>query len=169
MADNIKTIRILKKDLPEFSGSHGTYSVRFKIASVDQNRDSHWSPFYFVNINPQVAIDHTQAIVNSANKTVSCVWTVDNTQGSTFDIYIRWIGASATGQSQIERYPWKYVNTISNTSYLGIIPTSITAYNKNGTTSSVTPTSVQIAVQTPTYPKERFTSATLFETTAAAL
>lgn len=45
---NIKKIRILKKDLPNYIGNNDElfYQMRYRIISEDKNRSSHWSPIY---------------------------------------------------------------------------------------------------------------------------
>ncbi len=46
--NNIKKIRILKKDLPNYIGDNSnlSYQIRYRIISEDKNRISHWSPIY---------------------------------------------------------------------------------------------------------------------------
>jgi hypothetical protein len=45
---NIKKVRILKKDLPNYIGNNDElfYQMRYRIVSEDKNRYSHWSPIH---------------------------------------------------------------------------------------------------------------------------
>ena len=48
---NIKKVRVLKKDLPNYIGNNDElfYQMRYRIISEDKNRSSHWSPIYKLN------------------------------------------------------------------------------------------------------------------------
>jgi hypothetical protein len=131
----IKKVIIPKSSLPEISGIGQDYVVRYRIVSEDKNRYSYWSQKY------RVAIPNTTAVpfsVTKSGSTITAVWTPDNNIKSEFDIYIKW-----------DSEEWKYVTTVYSTIYASVI--------KNGATK------VKIAAQIPTFPKERFSSATLFE------
>ena len=45
---NIKKVRILKKDLPNYIGNNDElfYQMRYRVVSEDKNRSSHWSPIH---------------------------------------------------------------------------------------------------------------------------
>jgi hypothetical protein len=45
---NIKKVRILKKDLPNYIGNDDElfYQMRYRVISEDKNRSSHWSPIH---------------------------------------------------------------------------------------------------------------------------
>lgn len=45
---NIKKVRILKKDLPNYIGNNDElfYQMRYRVISEDKNRSSHWSPIH---------------------------------------------------------------------------------------------------------------------------
>ena len=45
---NIKKVRILKKDLPNYVGNNDElfYQMRYRVVSEDKNRSSHWSPIH---------------------------------------------------------------------------------------------------------------------------
>ena len=45
---NIKKVRILKKDLPNYVGNNDElfYQMRYRVISEDKNRSSHWSPIH---------------------------------------------------------------------------------------------------------------------------
>lgn len=148
----IKKIVIPKKDLPPLDGNNLQYSIKFRILSDDKNRSSYWSPIYNISVDAEAPTDITH-IVHHDNNTdlITAVWTLpailtetpttaENIQANLkeFDVYVQW-----------DLEPWKYVTTVNNTIY---------AINKKTGASTI-----KIAVQKPTFPKERFTGATLFE------
>lgn len=139
MVDNgIKKVIIPKESLPAISGDNQAYILRYRIVSDDKNRYSHWSPQYKISIDPVSSINYSLD-VNQSNQTFTLVWeSVPDTP--VFDIYIK-----------IDTNDWVYVTSISGTSYSGLINSSWTH--------------IQLAVQIPTYPKKRYTDATLFVTT----
>jgi hypothetical protein len=138
MADQgIKKVIISKKNLPAIFGETSEYIVRYRIVSEDKNRTSHWSPQYKLSVAPRTAIAHSIS-ANLVTNTVSVVWGAQE-DISQYDIYIKWSGDT-----------WNFVSTVSSTSYSFLI--------KPGSTS------VQVAVQVPTFPKQRFTNSTLFQT-----
>lgn len=139
MVDNgIKKVIIPKESLPAISGDNQAYILRYRIVSDDKNRYSHWSPQYKISIDPVSSINYSLN-VNQSNQTFTLVWeSVPDTP--VFDIYIK-----------IDTNDWVYVTSISGTSYSALINSSWTH--------------IQLAVQIPTYPKKRYTDATLFVTT----
>lgn len=143
MADSgIKKAVVLKSSLPALSGIGQEYVVRYRIVSEDKNRFSHWSPQYKLGLPNLEPIDYSVA-VQSAFNTVTLVWdSVDDIKE--YDVYIKWGAAE-----------WKYATTIATTTYSTLI--------KSGETT------VKLAVQKPTFPKNRFSGSTLFETPAQAL
>lgn len=143
MADSgIKKVVISKKDLPPISGEQKGYVVRYRIASEDKNRYSHWSPQYKVQVAPQTEIPFSLT-VDSVKNTVALIWNV--IEGiSSFDVYTKINGGE-----------WTYSATVFTNSYSSIV--------------SSTTTSVQIAVQIPTYPKKRYSDSTLFVTPSTAI
>jgi hypothetical protein len=70
---------------------------------------------------------------------INLVWQPRESSSNNFDVYIKW-----------DNDPYIYVGSVSTTMYACLI--------KNGASS------VKFAVQVPTFPKERFVSATIFET-----
>jgi hypothetical protein len=140
MADNnIKKVIILKKDLPQFYGSDQEYVVKYRIITEDKNRTSHWSPNYKLPVAPVTAIDYRIAVEQSHDM-INAVWTPNSTTKSEFDIYVKW-----------DSDPWQFISTVFTTSYSTIIKSGAAHF--------------QLAVQVPTFPKERFSGATLFEST----
>ena len=138
----IKKVIINKKDLPPISGEQNGYIVRYRIASEDKNRYSHWSPQYKVQVAAQTAIPFSLT-VDSVKNTVSLIWNVVDGISS-FDVYTKINGGE-----------WIYSTTVSTNSYSNIVPSTVT--------------SVQIAVQIPTHPKKRYSDSTLFVTASTAI
>lgn len=142
MADQgIKKAIVLKPSLPAIHGDGQDYLVRYRIVSEDKNRSSHWSPIYSLVVDSvdliQYSIDIVINSIDPTKKSLQVIWTprVDQV---TFDIY-----------KKINNQSWAYAQTVGTNVWSTII---------NNTT-----TSIAIAVQTPTFPKKRYASATLFE------
>lgn len=134
---NIKKIVIVKKDLPEFYGTDQEYVVKYRVITEDKNRTSHWSPNYKIAVSSPDTIDYRVAVEQSHDM-INVVWNPSNNIKSEFDIYLKW-----------NSDPWEFVSTVFTTSYSTIIKEGANHF--------------RIAVQVPTFPKERFSGATLFE------
>lgn len=138
MADQgIKKVIIAKADLPQFYGTQQEYVVRYRIITEDKNRTSHWSPNHRIGLSDVAEIDYRIAVEQSHDM-ITVVWTPDSGTKSEFDVYIKW-----------DSEPWQFISTVFTTTYSTIIKTGAAHF--------------QIAVQVPTFPKERFAGATLFE------
>jgi hypothetical protein len=135
----IKKVVIQKSSLPEISGANQNYSLRFRIVSEDKNRSSHWSTKYRLSVPSVTGIDYRVA-VDQSHDMVTAVWVPEAGTKSEFDVYIKW-----------DNEAWQFVSTVFTTTYSTIIKTGANH--------------VQIAVQVPTFPKERFAGTTLFEST----
>lgn len=133
----IKKVIIPKASLPQRSGENKDYAVRFRIVSEDKNRSSHWSVKYSVPLPDVIGIDYRVA-VNQTSETITTVWTPEPGTKSEFDVYVKW-----------DSQPWQFISTVFTTSHSTIIKTGATT--------------VQIAVQVPTFPKQRYAGSTLFE------
>lgn len=148
----VKKVIIKKADLPAFSGELQSYLVRYRIVSEDRNRTSHWSPRYKINVSPEIDREAVppepwipHSVVLSANKQIiNVVWTPPANLKSDFDLYVKW------GEDD-----FKYVASIQTFSYSLL---ALSGY-----------TTVKLAVQVPTFPKQRFVKATLFESEEASL
>ena len=148
----VKKVIIKKQDLPAFDGVSQKYLVRYRITSEDRNRTSHWSPRYKINVDPEIDRESVppeswiaHSIVVSENKQIiNVVWTPPANLKSDFDLYVKW-GAD----------DFKYVTSIQTFSYSILVPEGYET--------------VQFAVQVPTFPKERFIKATLFESEEESL
>lgn len=143
MADpGIKKIIIPKASLPAVFGTGQKYVVRYRIISEDRNRTSHWSPQYSLNVAAQDPINYSVVVEQEAG-IIRLVWEhVDNI--SDYDVYVKWDSDN-----------WEYVTTISTTTYASLIRSGATSF--------------KFAVQIPTFPKQRFTGSTLFETPLGSL
>lgn len=148
----VKKVIIKKQDLPAFNGNLQSYLVRYRIVSEDRNRASHWSPRYKVNVEPEIDRDLDppedwipHSVVASENKQIiNIVWTPPANLKSDFDLYVKW------GTDD-----FKYVASMQTSSYTILVPLGYTA--------------AEFAVQVPTFPKERFLKATLFESDPVSL
>lgn len=148
----VKKVIIKKQDLPAFSGELQSYLVRYRIVSEDRNRTSHWSPRYKIGIQPKINREATppkdwisHSIVLSENKQViNVVWTSPANLKSDFDLYVKW------GTDD-----FKYLASIQTSSYT---VQALAGY-----------LTVEFALQVPTFPKKRFTKATLFESDPVSL
>jgi hypothetical protein len=148
----VKKVIIKKQDLPALNGASQNYLVRYRIVSEDRNRASHWSPRYKVNVEPEIdrELDPPEdwiphSVVASENKQIiNIVWTPPANLKSDFDLYVKW------GTDD-----FKYVESMQTSSYTILVPLGYTA--------------AEFAVQVPTFPKERFLKATLFESDPVSL
>jgi len=150
-----KKVIIKKELLPELDGDNLQYSLRFRVISDDRNRVSAWSPIYNISVDPEPAENITHSVHHDSNTDlVTVVWTMpatlteDPTTSESiqakikeFDVFVQW-----------DSEPWKYVTTVNNTIYaINVKPGAST---------------IKVAVQKPTFPKLRFSGATLFESSA---
>ena len=144
MADaGIKKVTILKSDLPGFNSLYGDYVVRYRIVSEDKNRTSHWSPQYKL-IAPEVGEIEFSYAKDLTNKMITFVWTPSDSSIGKFDIFLKWNNGA-----------WAYTSTVSTTTFAAVIPDGAT--------------SLQLAVQVPTFPKARVEAGTLFESSQISL
>jgi hypothetical protein len=136
MADiGIKKVTILKSDIKSISGDEQGYVLRYRVVSEDKNRSSHWSPQYKLSAEAQEPIAYS-INVDNPHDTATVVW--QNVVGvKEYDIYIKWDNAV-----------WNYITTVGSPSFA----TLTTGHNH-----------IELAVQVPTFPKQRFVGATLFE------
>jgi hypothetical protein len=153
----IKKAIIKKEDLPALNGELQNYLVRYRVVSEDKNRSSHWSQYYEVDVIPEIDRDRvidgvltpepwiSHSLVLSENKQIiNVVWTPPTNLKSDFDLYVKW------GSDD-----FKYLASIQTSSYT---VQTLTGYS-----------TVEFALQVPTFPKKRFTKATLFESEPMSL
>jgi hypothetical protein len=138
MADaGIKKVIIQKKNLPSISGVDNKYIVRYRIISEDKNRTSHWSSQYKLGAPLINTVKHSLS-VDPESDVIRLVWDqVKDISG--YDIYVKWDSGS-----------WEYIGNQSTNTYSCLVKDLATQ--------------VMFAVQTPTFPKTRFSAATLFQT-----
>ncbi len=148
MADaGIKNVIVKRESLPALSGQNIAYVVRYRIVSEDRNRVSHWSPRHTLISPSLLEIPHlvstTVSISDPTKVLVTTTWTPPlDVDIKSYDVYIK------------INNNWAYVgNTTTNT------------YSAIATVGST----FRIAVQVPTYPKGRFSDATLFESEDVSL
>jgi hypothetical protein len=141
--EKVKKVVIKKADLPAYSGDNQSYIVKYRVVSEDKNRSSHWSPQYRLPIASQAQVEYAIS-ASPATNMINLVWQTPESSNNKFDIYIKW-----------DSNAYIYAGSVATTMYACLI--------KNGAST------VKIAVQVPTFPKERFASATIFETTETSL
>lgn len=135
MADSqIKKVIIKKEDLPEFNGITQSYTVRYRVVSEDKNRSSHWSPYYSV-VKP--GTEQVLCSVQVVDNSVTMIWKQPTTAVKQYDIYFKLNNGS-----------WSYVASSTSTQFSTLIDQSTT--------------SIQVAIQLPTYPKQYFPLAAIF-------
>lgn len=138
----IKKVIVPKESLPAIFGSEHKYIVRYRIISEDKNRFSHWSQQYKITA-PTISQINYSVVVEQDVNIIRLVWQQPINM-SDFDIYVKWNNGD-----------WELSGSASMNNYTTLI--------KSGATSFA------FAVQAPTFPKQRFTNATLFETAVTAL
>jgi hypothetical protein len=159
MADeNIKKVIIPYAELPAIYGDTFTYNIRYRIISEDRNRQSHWSRIYSINASTN---NDGEPLINPYSYNY-IKETVTTDSGTTTNIRISWqITPGYTVPTVLSTYDifvkrdtgaWTYLDTTSAQTYSVL---------RTGSETTIT-----IAVQAPTYPKERSTSAELFVTSA---
>lgn len=158
---NIKKVIIPKSELPLVDGKTLKYNVRFRIVSEDKNRISHWSQMYDVSSLPVTPISDYAITTNNVTRVINLIW--QSSTETSFDIYVKWVGQAGTEAN----YNYQYLTTTFNYSYSTIHPVNIVDPTISPQTDPVTLTDVKkvrFLVQRPTYPKEIFAPALLFET-----
>jgi hypothetical protein len=145
MADiGIKKVTILKSDIKSIGGVSQNYVLRYRVISEDKNRSSHWSPQYSLSVpSLDPILNPTAYSVTVVGSTITCVW--EHAQGQSadkYDVYVNWDSVSSNDA-------WEYITTVNSPSYATIKRSGATKF--------------KIAVQVPTFPKQRFTGSTLFD------
>ena len=132
---NIKKVVIKKEDLPAFNGTDNKYYVRYRVISSDRNRSSHWSPYHSVSKQES---PETTCSVSVVSDVVNMVWKQPTGYNiKQFDIYFK-LGSQE----------WAYVSSSSSTQFSTLIDSSVS--------------SIQVAIQLPTYPHQYFVDAAIF-------
>jgi|LakMenEpi03Aug12_release.lakeMendotaPanAssembly.Ray.scaffolds.fasta_scaffold01813_19 hypothetical protein len=127
MAEVIKRVKILKKDLPFRNSTTNSYNIRYRIVEEEGNKSSHWSPIYNIYIPKENIVDAVLSF-DPSTKVFNLVWQPDESDIS-FDVYI----------SYDNKQTWQYINTAYSPYYSGIV--------------KPTATNFAVWVQKTTYPK----------------
>lgn len=131
----IKKVVIKKEDLPAFNGTTQKYYVRYRVVSEDKNRFSSWSPYYSVST---LTPEQLQCSVTVNSNVVSMVWKQPVVSRiKEYDIYFKLDGAD-----------WVYISSSSSTQFSTLIADAVST--------------LRVAIQLPTYPKQYFSAAALF-------
>jgi hypothetical protein len=131
---SVKKVIIKKEDLPAFNGITQAYTVRYRVVSEDKNRNSHWSPYYSVSKEaPEQVTCSVQVVENS----VTMVWKQPTSTIKQYDIYFKLNNGS-----------WNYIASSTSTQFSTLIDEGVTT--------------IQVAVQLPTYPRQYFPLAAIF-------
>jgi hypothetical protein len=137
----VKKVIIKKEDLPAFDGTNQAYTVRYRIVSEDKNRSSHWSPYYSVAKDaPEQVTCSVQVVENS----VTMVWKQPNSIVRQYDIYFK-----------LNNESWNYIASSTSTQFSTLIDEGATT--------------IQVAIQLPTYPRQYFPLASIFTSTQITL
>lgn len=132
---SIKKVIIKKEDLPAFNGNSQEYSVRYRIISEDKNRASHWSPYYLLKVPSTESVN---CIVTTNNHVVNMTWQQPkNSTIKQYDIYFK-----------LNNENWKYVASTTSLQFSSLIDSTVS--------------SLMVAIQLPTYPKQYFSTSAIF-------
>jgi hypothetical protein len=130
----VKKVIIKREDLPAFNGVLQSYLVRYRIVSEDKNRSSHWSPYYSVAKDaPEQVTCSVQIIENS----VTMIWKQPTSIVNQYDIYFK-----------LNNESWNYIASSTSTQFSTLI--------------DEVATTIQVAIQLPTYPRQYFPLASIF-------
>lgn len=111
----IKKIVIPKDSLPPLNGDTESYIVRYRILSEDRNRQSSWSPQYFISPN-DIQVEDNSGIesIQAVGTTLSVIWELPVTGSvSSYDVFVAW------GSEQGSVGLTSYVGTVSG-NYISI-------------------------------------------------
>jgi hypothetical protein len=112
----IKKVIITKSSLPP-AGKNREYLVRYRIASQDKNRYSHWSPIYRV-IGKELPT--VNAVIQKVESIIMLAW--DSVQDiSSYDIFVKYDDQedyTYHGSSSSNNY--SIINQGTNTIYIAI-------------------------------------------------
>jgi hypothetical protein len=153
----VKKVIIGRDELPSVDLDTRSYNVRYRLISEDRNRVSHWSKIYNL-VSPIITpiTEYSIEVVNS-HDVVNVAWNLDQVPGTAyFDIWVRWVGTHAEST-----YPWQYLVTTTDNKYSLVFPTNI----PDPTGGTELPKKIRVAVQRPTYPKEKENYPTVSEIT----
>ena len=177
---NIKKVRILKKDLPNYVGNNDElfYQMRYRVVSEDKNRSSHWSPIHklgststFDEVGFDIediagtSIPHN-VYIDDSNHTAAITWTMPSLlitnptdEQKIIQIYegsLKSFDVYVQWKTGGSYSSWRWAGTSQGTQYS-------TAYPYTG------PTHIKFRVQKVTQIKQAFDAATYLISTEQAL
>lgn len=133
----IKKVIIPKAELPAVFGPENKYVVRYRFVSEDKNRTSHWSPQYKISPLLIESIQHSTTVSEDKN-IITVVW--EAVEGiSQYDVFASWSEGA-----------WEYVATVGTNTFVSLKRTNAS--------------SVKFSIQSPSFPRARYDSSTLFVT-----
>jgi hypothetical protein len=143
----VKKVVIGRDELPAVDLDTRSYNIRYRLISEDRNRVSHWSKIYNL-VSPAITPITTgyAIVITSASDLVTVTWKNEVPGTAYFDVWVKWVGASAESL-----YTWQYLATTMESQYSMAFPTDI----PDPTGGTELPQKVRVAVQRPTYPKEK--------------
>ena len=153
----VKKVVIGRDELPAVDLDTRSYNVRYRLISEDRNRISHWSKIYNL-VSPIITpITEYALVITNSHDLVTVTWNADQApETAYFDVWVRWVGNHAESN-----YPWQYLATTIDNQYAMVFPTSI----PDPTGGTELPKKIRVAVQRPTYPKEKENYPTVSEIT----
>jgi hypothetical protein len=153
----VKKVIISREDLPAVDLDTRSYNVRYRLISEDRNRVSHWSNIYNLESPIITPITEYAIVVTNADDLVTVTWNLNQVpETAYFDVWVKWVGTHAESL-----YPWQYLATITDNQYAMVFPTNI----PDPTGGTELPKKIRVAVQRPTYPKEKENYPTVSEIT----
>lgn len=135
MADpGIKKAVFAQEDLPDINVFLEGYLVRYRIASEDRNRSSHWSPLFLVK--PDYTYVSGETSIGKSADHINLIWDPvqvyknDNLirNALEYDIWLRW--------DKGDGGDWVYATRVEGTSSIFIIPST---YFINGVDQQLKP------------------------------
>ena len=153
----VKKVIISREDLPAVDLDTRSYNVRYRLISEDRNRVSHWSNIYNLESPIITPITEYAIVVTNADDLVTVTWNLNQVpETAYFDVWVKWVGNSSESL-----YPWQYLATITDNQYAMVFPTNI----PDPTGGTELPKKIRVAIQRPTYPKEKENYPTVSEIT----
>lgn len=130
------TATIDKYLLPAISAEYGTYFVRYRIVSENQNNFSYWSPIY--EVDPEFTYVSGSVTHSISSDQVRLIWTPviisknSNNVGAVreYDIWLNWY------KNSIGVGDWIYETRVESTSFSINVPST---YYINGVNQNVKP------------------------------
>jgi hypothetical protein len=153
----VKKVIIGRDELPAVDLDTRSYNIRYRLISEDRNRISHWSKIYNLESPTITPITEYAIVIANSDDLVTVTWNLDKVpETAYFDVWVKWVG-----NSNESLYPWQYLATTLDNQYAMVFPASI----PDPTGGTELPKKIRVAVQRPTYPKEKENYPTVSEIT----